>query len=214
MTPYVGSCIRSVLLIAALSVAGAGMAAPPSGLQGEALLQALRSGGYSIYFRHAATDWSLQDQVSQAGDWESCDPTRMRQLSDEGRRAAKAIGEAMRAQNIPVGQVLASPYCRTVETARLLGLGDVQPTTDVVNLRVAAYFGGRDAIIATAQRLLSVPPKAGRNTVIVAHGNVAREATPVYPGEGEGVVFKGDGDGGFEYVGRIAADQWRTSASQ
>ncbi len=214
MTPTVSSWVRRVLLIIALGAAGAGTAAPPPVLQGEALLQALRSGGFSIYFRHAATDWSLQDQVTQVGDWESCDPMRMRQLSDEGRRAAEAIGEAMRAQNIPVGQVLASPYCRTIETARLLGLGDVEPTTDVVNLRVAAFFGGRDAIIATARRLLSIPPKAGTNTVIVAHGNVAREATPVYPGEGEGVVFKGDGNGGFDYVGRIAADQWGASPPQ
>jgi hypothetical protein len=42
--------------------------------------------------------------------------------------------------------------------------------------------------------------------VIVAHGNVAREATPVYPGEGEALVFEPDGAGGFVLRGRIAVD--------
>ena len=46
------------------------------------LVQSLRKGGYSIYFRHAKTDWTQQDQISQAGDWTSCDPKRMRQLAD------------------------------------------------------------------------------------------------------------------------------------
>ena len=44
--------------------------------------------------------------------------------------------------------------------------------------------------------------------VIVAHGNVAREATPVYPGEGEMVIFKPDGKGQFTFVGRITPDRW------
>ncbi len=133
----------------------------------------------------------------------------MRQLSDSGRAEARRIGQAIRNLGIPVGQVLASPYCRTMETARLFDLGPVMPSTDVMNLRAARYFGGRNAIVATAQRLLSTPPVNGGNRVVVAHGNVAREATPVYPGEGEGVVFLADGKGGFEVVARMPAERWR-----
>jgi hypothetical protein len=53
-----------------------------------------------------------------------------------------------------------------------------------------------------------VPPPQGTNIVLVAHGNVAREATDVYPEEGEGVVFRPDGSGGFVFVGRLVPDQW------
>ena len=42
-------------------------------LSDEALAQTLREGGFNIYFRHAATDWSQSDEVSKAGDWLSCD---------------------------------------------------------------------------------------------------------------------------------------------
>ncbi|MGB5494403.1 MAG: histidine phosphatase family protein, partial [Sedimenticolaceae bacterium] len=159
-------------------------------------------------FRHAATDWSQDDDVRAAGDWTSCDPARIRQLSEHGRATARAIGDAMRSLAIPVGQVLASPYCRTVETAELMELGAVETTTAVINMRVADYFGGRQAVVASARALLAVPPAEGTNTVIVAHGNVARLSTPVYPDEAEGVVFQSDGAGGFRFVGRLSPSDW------
>ena len=53
----------------------------------------------------------------------------------------------------------------------------------------------------------------GRNDVYVAHGNVAREATPVYPGEGEAVVFRPRGDDGFEVVGRVRPEDWARLAA-
>lgn len=197
------------LLAALLLALGPGTAVHgEDGLAGEALVKALRAGGFNIYFRHAATDWSQSDHIRQAGDWTSCDPARVRQLSEGGRRDARTVGEAMRALRIPVGKVLASPYCRTMETARLMGLGDVQPSTDIMNLRSASYFGGRDAVVRTARARLSEPPEAGTNTVLVAHGNVAREATPVYPSEGEGVVFRPSPSGGFDFVGRLEPAQW------
>jgi phosphohistidine phosphatase SixA len=184
-------------------------AARADGLQGAALVEALREGGFNIYLRHAATDWSQQDRIEQYGDWDSCDPGQVRQLSDAGRDTARAVGAAMRELGVPVGVVLASPYCRTLETARLLSLGEVEPSTDVMNLRAAHYFGGRDAVVARAQALLATPPPDATNRVIVAHGNVARNATPVYPGEAEAVIFRPDGRGGFAVAGRVLPDDWR-----
>ena len=178
-----------------------------------ALAAALKGGGYNVYFRHAATDWSQSDHVSKAGDWTACDPTRIRQLSDEGRAVAVRVGNAMRALAIPVGRVLASPYCRTVETARLLGLGEVETTADIMNLRVAEYFGGREAIARRARARLATMPAPGTNTVLVAHGNVARLATGVYPGEGEAAVFRPLANGGFEHVGNLTPEAWERLAA-
>lgn len=201
-------------LIASLGSTVSHVWAAEAVLTGEALVTALRKGGYNIYFRHAETDWSQTDKVNKAGDWTSCNPARIRQLSNEGRANARAVGEAMRKLAIPVGKILASPYCRTVETATLMGLGPVETTTDVMNMRVASYFGGRAAIAITARIRLATPPADGTNTVIVAHGNVAREATPVYPGEAEGVVFRPDGIGEFSVVGRLTPAQWTQLAEK
>ena len=173
------------------------------GLSGQPLIDALQQGGYSIYFRHEKTDWSQSDDYMDSNERFSCDPSKMRQLSAEGKQRARDTGSGMRNAGIPVNEVIASPYCRCVETARLMNLASVTPSNAVMNLRVADYYGGRQAIIESAQALLATPTQPGFNRVIVAHGNVAQAATPVYPGEGEAVVFKAVGNGKFEVVARI-----------
>ena len=188
------------------------MGQAPTDLAGEALVQVLRQGGFTIYFRHEATNWSQSDDIRQTGDWLSCDGTQIRQLSATGRQSAVATGQAIHALGIPVGRVLASPYCRTVETARLMNLGEVEPSNDVINLRVADYFGGRPAVVGTARALLAQAPQGSTNTVIVAHGNVAQAATPVYPAEGEGIVFEADGQGDFRFIGRLKPAEWQDLA--
>jgi len=198
---------RLLLLVVCLLSTGLVGATEPL-LTDLALVKALRSGGYNLYFRHVATDWSQSDDVREAGDWRSCDPLRMRQLSVAGRADARAVGAAMRQLDIPVVEVLASPYCRTIETAKLMGLGKVSESLQVMNLRSAAYFGGRAAIVARARALLASLAPQGGNRVIVAHGNVAREATPVYPGEGEALVFQPSAAGEFFLRGRIRPGDW------
>jgi phosphohistidine phosphatase SixA len=205
------SVVFAVLVVAALFTlvpAGATAQAVPE-LAGESLVQVLRQGGFTIYFRHEATNWSQSDDIRQSGDWLSCDGNEVRQLSTAGRQSATLTGQAIGTLGIPVGRVLASPYCRTVETARLMNLGEVEPSTDVINLRVDDYFGGRPAVVATARDLLGQAPKGGTNTVVVAHGNVAQAATSVYPAEGEGLVFEAGGQNGFRFIGRLKPAEWQ-----
>jgi hypothetical protein len=197
-----------ILIVILLSLPDRAAAQTQSLISDQVLVETLRSGGYNIYFRHVATDWSQSDDVHRADDWLSCDPAAMRQLSARGRTDAELIGKAIQKLQIPVAEVLASPYCRTMDTARLMNLGTVKASPDVMNLRAAEYFGGRSVIVASARKLLATAPESGSNRVIVGHGNVAREATPVYPAEGEGIVFQPDGQGGFVLVGRITPAGW------
>ena len=90
--------------------------APATALQGPQLVAALRRGGYVVYFRHTATDYSRDDTgMRHLGD---CDHQRL--LSAQGRRDARDIGLRIRALGLPVGEVLASPFCRTMDHARLM----------------------------------------------------------------------------------------------
>ena len=210
-----GKCVVWVVVVLISSLAPFKYAAAQllDELKGKALVNALREGGYNIYFRHAATDWSQEDQVYEKDDWISCDSSRMRQLSDAGRRTAESIGNAIRALKIPVGQIFASPYCRTVETVRYMQLGSVETTTDIMNMRVAAYFGGESAIAERTRQRLSIPPQPGTNTVLVAHGNVLVTATDVYPQEAEAIVFRPESEGQYSYVARISPRQWERLAA-
>src|SRR6266436_504900 len=80
------------------------------------LLAELRKGGYVLYFRHAATDFSQNDERMKS--YEDC--ANQRNLIDRGRAEARAVGAAIRELRIPIEPVLASPFCRTVETAQLI----------------------------------------------------------------------------------------------
>jgi broad specificity phosphatase PhoE len=177
-------------------------------LSEEALINALRQGGYTIYFRHAATDWSQDDRVMAEGDWTSCDPEKMRQLSDEGREQARRIGKAIRRLNIPVDQVLSSEYCRARETAALMNLGPVKPTRALMNMRIAGMTGGRNAVIERARQEIGRRPKEGTNRVLVAHGNLMRAATGEYTGEAGAAVFAPNGDDAFTLIARISYEYW------
>ena len=182
-------------------------------LSGRELVDALRLGGYNIYFRHAATDWTQDDHIAAEGDWTSCDPARMRQLSIQGRSVARRIGVAIRRLVIPIGRVFSSEYCRTRETARYMGLGKVSSTRAVMNLRAAEYVGGRRAVILRARHLLSLPPQAGANDIFVAHGNLMQAALGVYTGEAGAVVCLPQGQGNLRVVARLGPEEWEALAS-
>ena len=174
------------------------------------LLDALRHGGYTLYFRHAPTEWSQQDRVRTLTDCASCDPQRTRQLAESGRALAEQIGATIRRLRIPVGEVWASEYCRTTETARLLNLGDVRTTRDVINARVAELVGGREVLARTARKRLATAPAEGTNTVIVAHGNVFLLAAGTRPPELGAAVLRANGKGGFTVVRLLAPEEWAT----
>jgi len=182
-------------------------------LSGRDLIDALREGGYIIYFRHAETDWSQEDHVSVVGEWTSCDPNRMRQLSDKGRAVARQIGVAIKRLNIPVGDVLSSEYCRTRETAALMHLGPVETTREIMNMRVAEMVGGAEAVIQRAQRHLGTPPRPGTNTIIVAHGNLMRAATGEYTDEAGAGVFAPRA-GKFQLVALLGPESWQMLADR
>lgn len=185
-------------------------AAQAQELTGQALVDALRGGGYTIYFRHVATNWNQSDKVAADGDWLSCDPDRMRQLSDEGRETAKRIGAAIRRLGIPVGEVLSSEYCRARETAELLDVGAVTPTRDIMNLRSAAYVGGRAEATERARRIFALPTPEGANRIIAAHGNLMQAVTGGYAGEGGAGVYRRneDAERGFVTVATLTPEDW------
>ena len=195
-----------------IATAGLAPAWAQATLTDKALVEALRAGGYNIYFRHAATDWSLEDKVVRKGDWTSCDPQRMRQLAPEGRAMAARIGRAIRRLEIPVEGVFASEYCRTQETARLMALGPVIPTLDVMNMRAAEFVGGREALVAQARRTLATAPPRGSNRIFVAHGNLLRAVSGAYTTEAGAAVFRPRGDDRLELVAELAPDDWERLA--
>jgi hypothetical protein len=166
------------------------------------LLAELRKGGYIIYFRHTSTDFSRDDTRSKSDD--DCD--NQRPLTDKGRAEAREIGAAFRELKIPVDRVLASPRCRTMETA-MLAFGKAEPSPEARAGPASPNTEDRYAPLRTA---LSAPVKPGSNIVVTSHGNpfYAVAGAP-YLAEGEAAVIRPLGKD-FEIVARVRHDDWRS----
>lgn len=196
-------CSMLPLTIAAQGIVAAGSsAASQPSLAGARLLAALRKGGYVLYFRHTSTDFGQNDD--RMTGYEDC--SLQRNLTDQGRDEARAIGRALRALAIPVGDVLASPFCRTMETGRLIFGRAV--ATPAVRGGPANDDGDR---YRDLRRLLSTPVAAGTNLAIASHGNPFQAVVgPPYLAEGEAAVIEPQGAAGFRVVARVRKDQWQS----
>jgi virginiamycin B lyase len=169
----------------------------------QSLVRRLRSGGYVLAFRHAATDFSMSDTTRDLRD---C--SRQRNLNADGRRQASAIGSAIRRLGIPIGRVLASPYCRTRDTARL-AFGRAVSSDALLSARFIANRTARGRQPARLRRLLARKPRRGTNTALISHNFAIDDAAGVNLAEGEAaVVTPGRGREGFEIVQTIEADEW------
>jgi len=176
--------------------------APP--LAGTALRDALQRGGYVLYFRHTSTDFGQNDDGMTSFD----DCTKQRNLTDAGRAEARAIGAAIARLKIPVGEVLASPYCRTLETARLM-FGRATASMEVRG-GPASDAGAR---YAGLRKLLSTPVGGGTNLAIASHGNPFHAvAGPPYLAEGEVAIIEPRGAEGFRIVAKVTKDGWEALA--
>jgi phosphohistidine phosphatase SixA len=140
-------------------------------------LSILKQGGYILFFRHASAPGGAYATGGTGNDgggsiesqwWKSCDPATARQLSTIGRQEAAIIGRVMRQQNMRVGRLITSEYCRAYESAVLMNMN--------VNLQfsTAATFGlvfypDAERVVGL-RNIIAQAPITGTNTVVWTHG--------------------------------------------
>jgi len=140
-------------------------------------------------------------------DYANC--AQQRNLTDAGREEARSIAAALRDLRIPVGPVLASPYCRTMETGRLV-FGSATASNAVRGGPASTDNTQRYAGLVA---LLSTPVAKGSNLAIASHGNPFRAVTTAsYLAEGEMAVIEPQGKGKFRIVARVTKTGWAALA--
>ncbi len=152
--------------------------------------------------RHADTDKTRPDQ--ERVDLADCDTQRI--LSPKGRMAARSIGAAIDAMNIPIGTVYSSPLCRTMWTGDL-AFGHADPNPGLIEPKPKDKANAAKAA-AVLQPLIGATPKSATDTVIVTHGFNVQAITGFLPAEGEAVIFKPTGGGKFTMIGRVLSNEW------
>lgn len=175
----------------------------------EAIAQ-LRQGGYVIAMRHASSPRTPPDASSADPD----NVKRERELDAVGRSTASAMGDALRALDIPIGAVFTSPTFRALQTVRFLGVENaraVDELGDGGNSMAPDAEGKRSAWLRSKA---AEAPTPGTNTLLVTHlpnlvgafGDDVRDM-----GDGEALILEPRG-GRATIVARIKIEQWPEAA--
>jgi phosphohistidine phosphatase SixA len=176
-------------------------------LSGKSLVAALQGGGYVILMRHASSPRTPPDAAHAQRD----NVQHERQLDDEGRSTARAMGAALRQMRIPIGQVQSSPTYRALETIRLAQLGTpkIDPQLGDSGQSMQADSSGTRA--TWLQEKVAQKPLAGTNTIIVTHFpniNEAFAGNAAGLGDGEALIFHPIGHAPALFVGRVKIEEW------
>jgi phosphohistidine phosphatase SixA len=130
------------------------------------------------------------------------DCATQRNLSEEGRAEARALGDRMRARGVRVTAVWMSQWCRTRETARL-AFGDGLPHPEPA---FNSFFGqseaGREAQTAKARGLLARWRGPGTLVVVTHQVNIAA-LTGVNTASAQAVLVRGEPGGTLRVIGSL-----------
>lgn len=198
--------MRTIAFLVFLALPAAVAAQATAPVDAARLLAGLRQGGYVLYFRHTATLPEHQHEANQrrAGTHRIEDCATQRNLSELGYLQAREQADWIARLGIPMGEVLASRYCRTRIHAAFFTakLAFSDPLTPVRNAEKAAALKG----------MLNAAPLPGANTFLFAHGGVLWQATDYDSVEAELFVFR-PGPGGATLVATVKMDEWASLAA-
>ena len=168
---------KPILLIAAMLCCGAA-----HGAEAVALDKAVKAAGHVIFLRHAHAPG-----FGDPPDFAVEDCSKQRNLDAAGRDQARAIGAAFRRAGLVRARVLSSPWCRCLDTARLLDIGPVE-----VFAGLGSFFQGlvgRDETLEKLERYLDQVPPEAAPPVLVTHYVVISTVTGITAPAGGAVLY-------------------------
>ena len=132
------------------------------------------------------------------------DCATQRNLDAAGRAQARALGQRLAKAGIAQARVYSSQWCRCLETARLLGLGPVEPLP-----ALNSFYGRadqREARLAALRAFLAGLPTTGGPVVLVTHQVTITSFTGEGVASGGGSLFELNGSGAPRLLGPVADD--------
>ena len=162
----------------------------------DAVAERLGEPGAVLLIRHA-----LAPGIGDPDGFRLDDCATQRNLNDEGRRQAQAIGDWLRSRGVAGARVYSSQWCRCLETARLLDLG---PVTALPALN--SFFerpGERERRIAALREFLAAQPRDGNLLVLVTHQVTISALSDTFADSGTGVLMALGEGGRLQRTGSI-----------
>ena len=161
----------------------------------EKLINQLEDGGKLIFIRHAYAPGS-----GDPNNFNLNDCSTQRNLSDDGRKQAKYIGEFFKENKIKIDKVLSSEWCRCKETAKIAFKNF--STNSFLNSFYSYKFAKNKIKQINALNDYVDKFKSNKNLVLITHYVLISEVLNYGPSSGEIVVS----DKNFNIIGNIEID--------
>lgn len=159
------------------------------------LLQKLSSGDHFAMMRHA-----LAPGVGDPASFSLQDCSTQRNLSEKGRQQSRAIGELFRKNGLESAEIYSSQWCRCLETASLLGLGEVKELP-VINSFFRNFADEGPQTKALSQWIEG--QELMKPLLLVTHQVNITAFTGIYPSSGEIIIVQRKEKGDYSVVGTI-----------
>ena len=157
------------------------------------LINQLEKGGKLIFIRHAYAPGS-----GDPDNFNLNDCSTQRNLSKEGKKQAKYIGEFFKNKKIKVDKVLSSEWCRCKETA-VIAFSDYKTESFLNSFFSDKFRKNKDLQIKNLKSYIDKWDKK-KNLIFVTHYVVILEILNYAPSSGEIVIS----DTNFKLIGSIS----------
>lgn len=158
--------------------------------------QALTGRGKVVLLRHAIAPGTGDPSGFRLGDCST-----QRNLSEAGREQARQAGQEFRRRQIPVKQIHSSQWCRCLETARLLNLGEAK-TTPALN----SFFSDRrtaDTQTEQTRQIIAAHRQQEGVVIMVTHQVNITALTGIVAQSGAAVIVQANDKGKIEVIGEL-----------
>ena len=159
------------------------------------LWSALKSDNHLVLIRHA-----LAPGYGDPENFDVKDCKTQRNLNDDGRYQSKKIGDLFRSNGISRAVVYSSQWCRSLDTAKLLDLGDVMEFP-----ALNSFFESfeREPIQTKEMKGWIKTAPLGIPTVLISHQVNISALTGYSPASGEIIFVERKPDGSLSVIGSI-----------
>jgi phosphohistidine phosphatase SixA len=160
------------------------------------LIQQMSAGGVVLMIRHA-----VAPGIGDPDNFKLDDCATQRNLDEQGREQARAIGEWLRAHGIENVKLYSSQWCRCLETARLMNLGTV---TSLPALN--SFFQrpeDRQPNLSALRKFIRDNTKMGELIIMVTHQVTISGITKKWTDSGHGKLVRSDPAGSIELIGEL-----------
>jgi len=160
----------------------------------DAVWEALRAPGSVVVLRHSYAPGTFDPPTARLDDCST-----QRNLDEGGRAQATRVGEAFKKNGITVGDVLSSPRCRCMDTARL-AFGRAEAWMVLQGALNDAELRKR---LLSQTRARIAQHRDGPPLVLVTHGSVVSDLTGVDIRMGAFAVLRRGPDGIHVLAGQL-----------